>query len=284
MKRLAVLAFLVLAGCGSLGAGQPHTLALAFKSGDTYKYKFHATSKQTAGMAGMSVPINVDTTAAETVTVKSVDSSGGADVTIALSGFTLKTSMGGVTNTTTGEPADSVEVTVHPDGTVASVNGQALSGSSMLTAVTGLGGGFFIAAVLPDHAVKPGDTWSKTYDQSVPHGTGGVHVVTESTYVRDESTGGVNAAVVETKSTGSIDITEQNAGDPASGSISVKGTFTTDVTTWIDSSGHRVVKSHSTAHDDVTIQLPSGSAAGSSPMLQGPVTAKGDSTTDLNPA
>ena len=36
MKRLALLAVLLLAGCGSFGAPKPHTLSLAYKAGDTF--------------------------------------------------------------------------------------------------------------------------------------------------------------------------------------------------------------------------------------------------------
>src|SRR6266516_6831601 len=117
MKRLALVAVVLLAGCGSFGAPTPHTLSLVYKAGDTYKYKFHATSKQTASISGMTVPIEIDTTAKETVTVKSVDASGVADLSIALSDFSLKTVAGGVTNTTTGLPSSEVDVKIHGDGT-----------------------------------------------------------------------------------------------------------------------------------------------------------------------
>ena len=51
----------------AIGPAQPETLSLAYKAGDTYKYRFHATSKQAANMSGMSVPIQLDTSANETV-------------------------------------------------------------------------------------------------------------------------------------------------------------------------------------------------------------------------
>ncbi|HKW59638.1 MAG TPA: hypothetical protein VJR46_07775 [Candidatus Dormibacteraeota bacterium] len=284
MKRVALLVVFLVAACASLGS-QAHTLSLAYKAGDTYKYRFHATSKQTASMSGMSIPITFDMTANETLTVKSVDSSGVADLTISLGDLTVKTVTGGVTNTTTGIPSNSTDVKVRSDGTIVSVDGHDVTGGNPLAALSGLGGGFFVTAVLPDHSVKAGDTWSKTYDQSFPNSEGKFHIVSDSKYVRDESVNGVNAAVVETKSTGSIDMSE---GQPSGGMMtgfSVKGTFTTDVTTWIDPNGHRVVKSHSAGHDDVTINFPTmSSPSENGPIMQGPVTATGDSTTDLNPA
>jgi hypothetical protein len=280
MKGVVLLAMvLALAACGSFGV-QAHTLSLGYKAGDTYKYKLHATSKQTASLSGMAIPITVDMTANESVNVKSVDSSGVADLTITLSDLSIKTVTAGVTNTTTGVPSNSTDVKVRSDGTVVSVDGKDVTAGNPLNAVSGFDGGFFITAVLPDHAVKAGDTWSKTYDRASPNEKGNVHIVSNSKYVRDESFNGVTAAVVETKSTGSIDLNV--SATPAQ--FSIKGTFTTDVTTWVDPSGHRVVKSHATGHDDVTINLPLMSATGTAPMLQGPVTATGDTTTDLSPA
>lgn len=285
MKRLAVVAVLLLAGCGSLGAPKAHTLSLAYKAGDTFKYKLHATSKQTVGAAGMALPINFEITANESTKVKSVDSSGTADLELTLSDLTFKSTAGTTVNTTTGTPPQTVEVQVTSDGRVVSVGGNAIPSGSPLDALSGLGGGFFITAVLPDHAVKPGDTWTKDYDQANPHGTGAVHVASKSTYLRDESLNGINAAVVETKSTTSIDMTftepARTAG-AASTSLSIKGTVTADVTTWIDPDGHRVLKTHSAAADDATLEL-KPPAAGQIDNT-GPFTAKGTATTDLSPA
>ena len=288
MKRVALLAAFFVAACGSFGVAQPHTLSLAYKAGDTYKYKFHATSKQTANMTGMSVPIQLETSANETVTVKSVDSSGTADLTITLSDLTLKSVTAGITNTTTGMPSNSVDVKIKADGTVLSVDGNSMMAGSPIAAFSGIGGGFFIAAVLPDNAVKVGDSWSKTYDQSDPHGFGTVHITSTSKYLRDETVNNVTTAVVETKSDGKIDFTSPAAN--TSSGLSMHGTFTTDVTTWIDTGGHRIVKSHSTAHDDVTLNFPTMSppttdkTTPTAPIMQGPITAIGDSTSDLTPA
>lgn len=285
MKKLALVALLV-AACGTLNTAQAHTLTLAFKGGDTYRYKFASTSKQTAAMSGMTVPIQLDATAGETVTVNSVDPSGVADLSISLSDFTLKSVAGGITNTTSGMPAPSIDVKVRPDGTVESIDGNSVMGGSPLAAFAGVGGGFFIAAVLPDKAVKIGDTWSKTYDQTDPKGLMTIHITSNSKYLRDEKVGSITTAVVETRSTGTMGMT--GAAGNAAG-MSMNGTFTTDVTTWIDPSGHRVVKSHSISTDEVTINLPTGppAAAGESPPpipIQGPVTAKGEGTSDLTSA
>src|SRR5260370_37510422 len=108
-----------------------------------------------------------------------------------------------------------------------------------------MGGGLFVISVLPSNAVKPGDTWSKDYDKANPGSKGSVHLTTHSTYLRNEPLNGVNAAVVETASSGSIDVTLGPAGGAApSGAFggSIKGTMTSDVTTWLDPGGHRILK------------------------------------------
>lgn len=285
MKRLiALLGLILVAGCGSFGP-QAHTLSLAYKTGDTYKYKFHSTIKQTVGAHDMTLPIQIDMTATESVYVDAVDKNGTADLTITFSDFSMKSTLGGVTNTTTGTPMSPIDVKIAADGTIASVGGNEVSSNNPFGALAGMGGGFFITALLPNHAVKPGDKWSKTFDQSNPNGSGASHVTSNSTYLRDESFKGVSAAVVETRSTATIDVTGPAATtkDAMSG-ISIKGTLTTDVTTWIDPNGHRIMKSHTAARDDATIDIPNTSPDKNSPAIQGPLTAKGDGTTDLTPA
>ena len=293
MKRLALIAVsvFVLAGCGALGAAKAHTLSLAYKAGDTYKYKLHASSKQTVTTSEISFPLNFDISADESIKVKSVDSSGTADLVITLSNLTMKSTMGGVSNTTTGVPAQTINVQVGADGRLVSVEGNQLPGGTPMQAFSGLGGGFFITAVLPAKPVKPGDTWTKDYDQANPNGTGGTHVTSKSFYLRDESLNGVNAAVVETKSTMTIDMTideSSPSSEMGMSGLTMKGTVTTDVTTWVDPDGHRVMKTHSTAADDATIDLklpPTrlSPPATAGPGFSGPMSAKGEATTDLTP-
>lgn len=295
MKRLALVALagFLAAACGSLGA-HAQTLALAYHKGDSYKYGLHMTTKATIGSGGMSIPISFDMTGQETVTVMSVDSSGTADVSIAISDLSLKSSFSGITNTTTGTPSQTVEMTIASDGRVLSVNGQAFGGTG-LGQLSGTTGGF-ISAVLPSYAVKPNDTWSKSYDVANPLGTGTVHLAATSKYLRDESLKGVNAAVVETKTTGTFNLT-LDMGKMGGGKVSplpsmggaglqgmtISGTSSADTTTWIDPNGHRAMKTHNTGSTNATISIQM--AAGStSPMLTGPIAVTGNQAMDLTPA
>ncbi len=93
--------------CGAVPA-EAQTLALAYRSGDTYGYTIHSVDNEAMGQGTTAVPIKFDLTAHETVTVKSVDSSGTADLSIALGAVTMKSSTAGVTTTVTGAPLPSV--------------------------------------------------------------------------------------------------------------------------------------------------------------------------------
>jgi len=292
MRRLAVVAILLVTSCGSFLA-QTHTISLAFKTGDTYKYALHVVLDYTVGAQGLSIPLQLDLTAKDTVTVKSVDAGGTADVAVALSDITVKSTINGTTSSTVARN-ETVELKVSSDGRVTSVNGKAIPNGSMPD-FTGTGSSF-ISAVLPDHAVKVGDTWTKSYDIANTAGSGTVHVATDNNYPRDERVGGVDAAVIESKIKSNFDLTFDTSSlqsalpmlppsNPTSGTlknVTVKGTVSSDVTSWIDINGHRIVKTHSKGASDATIDLEMSS--GASPGFSGPITLKGTQTVDIDPA
>src|ERR1700694_4058942 len=170
VRRLVLAAFLVVA-CGAVPA-QARTLSLAFHGGDTYKYAFHSTTKQTILMSGTTIPTNIELTAGEAVKVNSVDSSGVADLSLTVSNVTIKSTSAGVTTTTSGVPAMTLDVKIAADGRIVSTDGNPLAGSNPFFAFSSPGGGFFVTAVLPTNAVKVGDSRSKDYDQANPAGTG----------------------------------------------------------------------------------------------------------------
>jgi hypothetical protein len=293
VRRLALVTFLALA-CGPVAAVHAQSLALAYHSGDAYRYTLHSTANETIDAGVTTIPIALDLTAHETVTVQSVDSSGAAVLLISLGNLTVKSSANGVTNTTTGTPTPTIAIKVAADGRILSLN-RSPFGSSPFTVFSGMGGSF-MSAVLPDSAVKPGDSWSKEYDQANTTGSGHIHVTTKSKYLRDESVHGANAAVVETTSTASINVTIDmsklmaGAGPStpvipggALSSLTITGTTSSDVTTWVNPGAHRVLKSHMTGKTDaaMTMKMTSGTAI---PGLTGPFSIKGTQTMDLDPA
>jgi hypothetical protein len=286
---------LSVAACGSISV-QAQTLSLAYKAGDTYKYTLHIVLKYTIGTQGVSLPFNVDMSGKETVKVKSVDSGGTADLTIDLTELAVKTTVNGTTNTTTTS-GTSIEMKVAKDGRIVSVNGSALGSSGSLPGMTGAEGGL-VSAILPDKPVKPNDTWTKNYDQTNPvNSTGSFHVRTDNKYLKDDKVGSLNTAEVESKINADLDLTfdiSSLTGQggtsvfPSSGTsmglkgMSMKGTTTSDVKTWIDASARRIVKSSSSGTVDATLIL-TLTPGTTTPGLTGPITFKGTQTLDMNP-
>jgi hypothetical protein len=289
MKRLALVAVLVVA-CG-VAQVQAQTLKLAYSKGATYTYKLHMTMDETVDIASISEPIQVDMTATEKETVDSVDSSGVADVTVTMSGLTMKTTvMGQSSTTTTAVPAS--HMTLASDGRVLSVNGLSFSGGSPFGAAGASGPG---TAVLPDGAVKPGDTWTKNYDQQNPLGTGTIHVTTTSKYLRDEKVNGTQAAVVQTNVTTPMDMSidfskfGQMTGSanpmplPGIQGMTIQGSQVADITTWLDNGAHRMLKT--TMSDKIDASFSFVMAPGTTfPGPAGPYSIKGTQTMDLTPA
>jgi len=299
VRRIALVVFVAFA-CSPLPT-QAQDLRFGYHPGDTYKYAIHSTANETIDAVIVQVPLKLDMTANQTVTVNSVDSSGTADLSIDMSNVSLKTTMNQTTNTT-NVGSQAISMQVGADGRIVSINGNA-AGSNPFAVLSGVGGGF-ISAVLPDKPVQPNDTWSKTYDQTNSQGSGSIHVTANSKYLRDESPSGANAAgpkaaVIETTSTSTIDMTLDltklaagQSGSPLAGltpgavqSLTFKGTVKAVITSWIDLSTHRVAKTHRTSNLDATMTMnfppsTSPSMAG----LTGPINIKGDETTDLTPA
>ena len=287
MRRLIAVAVLLVA-CGILPA-HAQTISLAFKQGDQFKYTLHFTGTFSAQVGSVSQDVKIDAKAKETVTITAVESDGTADMTLTLSDLTITTtgkSANGSTTTSTTTQSNAIppqQLRVTPDGRILSINGESVSSASPFGV---LAGSYLVYAVLPDTAVKPGDKWSKSYDQAQPGGSSSVHVTTNSTYLRDESFHGVNAAVIETKS--SADFTMNlfppqspppntpngtRAGSTPGGFGAMHGSVESDTTSWIDPSGRRVLKSSMKATLKSTIT-----------EFENQVTVTGTQSVDLEPA
>ena len=292
VRRVALVLLFLVAACGSIGV-QAHTISLAYKTGDVYKYTFHMTLKYTVGSAGVSAPLDLDMKAKETLTVKSVDSTGVADIAVELADTSMTLSLAGTTNTTTTNTMPLSEMKVASNGQIVSINGRPL-GNNMLP---GMSEGGLVTAILPDAAVKPGATWSKSFDQPNPMGTGSNHVTTDNTYVRDEKVGSVNTALVDSKIKATLDLSldlstlgsalgagsTPSAPGTASTTLIFRGTATSHVQSWIDTTARRVVKTHSTGSTDATMTI-KAPASDTPSALTGPSTFKGTQTLDLTPA
>jgi hypothetical protein len=289
VRRLALVAVVIVSCAPSPtqtatpAAGQ--TLKLVFHAGAVYRFSLHSIQSLATGTDPAS---QFEFTAQETATVQSVDATGTADIDVSLSNVVaLSGAVGGQTDTS--RPA--FDVKIAPDGRILSMDGPAMA--SKFPFRTGFDANL-IVAVLPDVQVMPGDTWTKEYDQLNPFGAGSgtIHIQTASKYLRDESINGVGAAVVETTSEATIDTTESvGVGAPTPGSPSypllpggvtgfaLTGTTSTDVTTWIDPSGHGIMKTHITAKTAASIGTVV--APGAPTPAAGSLSSEADESVDL---
>jgi hypothetical protein len=291
MRRLALVALVVLISCGPAPAQTKvtpaggETLRLVFHQGTTYKFSFHAVES----LANGTDPANhFEFTAQETATIQSVDSTGISDIAVALNNLTaISGGAGSPADTVNSRPAYTVKIA--PDGRILSMDGPPVA--SKFPFRIGFDGSL-IVAVLPDNSVKPGDSWTKTYDQVNPFGasSGTLHIQSTSKYLRDESVAGVSAAVVETLSDATINSTVNLLpGASAAPSypglpggvvgFALTGTTSTDVTTWIDAHSNRVLKTHVTAKTNAAIG--SVVAPGAPTPTDAPIFGEADESVDL---
>lgn len=297
IKRIALVGLFLVAACGSVGVGnQTHAITLAYKTGDTYRYHYSATLNYTVVIQTMSIPVRIELAADEKLTVKSVDSSGTADLTADLTNLSVKTTANGTTNTTTSNTPTSVEMKVASDGRIMSVNGNALGSGGTLPGVPGMQGGL-VSAILPDKPVKVGDTWTKNYDQSAPTGTGTIHITSTNKYAKDEKVGNVNAAVVQSTVNTNIDLSIDSTATGQGGSslipsgessglsgIKISGTDLSTVNSWVDTGAKRIVKTHQNDAVNMTLSFTMAPGSQANPLLTGPLTVKGTQIVDMTPA
>ena len=271
-------------------------IKVAFQKDQTYRYHYRSTLDGSVTMGqGSAFPIKADSSGDATWKVVSVDESGNTTVDLTLSNlktsFTGSTGPGSTTTTTTTTTTQHIQFEVAPTGEIRAGGGLTVP-PPVLAGGTGLGPGppgtDQFLAVLPGRAVKPGDTWTKTFTRPAPFGQGSATYTTENRFLRYENLPSGRAAVIRTTVTvpldSSIDLHQVGAvaggsGSPPpvpigvqmSGKVQVKGASTTDSTTWFDVKTDRVERT--TAVDTIdetttfegTSGLPSPLPAGTLP-------------------
>ncbi|TMK80672.1 MAG: hypothetical protein E6G47_06335 [Actinobacteria bacterium] len=121
--------------------------------------------------------------------------------------------------------------------------------------------------VLPDHPVKPGDTWTKSFDQTLPFGGGDLSYTSHNTLVRYENVSGVKAAVIRSTMSVPLDLTIDlrklldmyGKGAPipkgSHPTIQYGGSVSMDQTAWFDPTGGSLVKTLLVAQFDMQMQF-----------------------------
>jgi hypothetical protein len=202
---LVVLAGLVAFAITRSDTAEAQPLALSFTQGQERTYDVHQTMD-----ANISSPLFGDEALSMDVSqvvgwkVVSVDDDGTATIEVSVS------DMSGTVNGTEvpSTPAPPIEIRIAADGRVLSAGGFSLGGAAE-TQGFGFPGMGQLTPILPDDgdAVSVGDTWDKEFSQDFPFGEGTIDFSARSTYVRNETVNGREAAVVATQMTVPIDAT-----------------------------------------------------------------------------
>jgi hypothetical protein len=196
------VAFVATQGGGSASA---RAIALSFTEGQSETYAIYMTmdGDVSSDVFG-AMPLEMEMSQVQTWRVTAIDDDGIA--TIEVSTSEISGSLNGVELPSTQAP--SLEFRVAPDGRIVSAGGLALGGASQ-TQGFGFPGANQLTPILPDEGqeVAPGDTWDKEFSQDFPFGEGAIEFTATSTYERNETVDGREAAVIVTEMTVPMDFT-----------------------------------------------------------------------------
>ena len=284
-------------------------LRVAFKQGVSYHYHYHLTLNGSTSVGQSSDQrVKLDSSSDVTWRVSSVDAVGNTTFDLTLDNIktTVTISMlpGSSTTSTTTSGSQHVTMKVAPNGEI--VSGAGAPGAAAALAPfpgTSAPGADQFLAVLPDHSVKPGDTWTKPVTLPGPQGQPGISFTTDNRFLRYDNLKTGQAAVVETRAMVPIDTTDDLGqipqgpgvipGPPPQPQPGVKihsqGTLSIDSTTWFDSRSHIVEKTRSVDRSDVTTTIsgasppsPPGGALVAPPAFTGPMHVKSARTLQLD--
>ncbi len=194
----------VLARGNTSAEAQP--LALAFTEGQSQSYAIGMTmdGQVSSDLIG-DMPMQMAMDEVVSWTVTSVDRDGVA--TIEMSVDQMSGSMNGTQIPSPAVEMPPIEIRIAPDGRVLSAGGFALGAEQ--TQGFGFPGMGQLTPILPDDgvAVAPGDSWDKHFSQEFPYGDGAIEYTATSTYDRNETVNGRDAAVIVTNMTVPMDFT-----------------------------------------------------------------------------
>lgn len=159
------------------------------------------------------------------------------------------------------QKAKEINLVIRPDGSIVSGGTNGTSGGKPTESAPGNDQTW---SIMPDHDVKQGDSWSKSFDRPNPLGSGTLHYATNSTFERYDDLFGVKAAVIHTTYSMPIDVVldlhallalygDDGAQFPAGAAVVYKGNSSGDLISSVDIGKHEVVKALVT--DDADFQM-----------------------------
>ena len=247
-------------------------LALSFAEGQEQTYEIHQTmdAEISSPLFG-SETLSMDVTQVVGWRVVSVDEAGTATIEITVA------EMNGTLNgdQVPSTPVPPIEIEIAADGRVLSAGGLALGGAAE-TQGFGFPGMGQLTPILPDDgdAVSVGDTWDKEFSQDFPFGEGTIEFSASSTYVRNETVDGREAAVIETDMTVPMDVTLELAtlvealgpeiagvtgagglDDLGDGKIAYAGSGTLTQTSFVDLAAAELLASQSEGEFEISMSV-----------------------------
>jgi len=267
-RLLLSLALVVVLTGGSLfylfsrsghGGETAQALSLALAKGDVHHYRMTIDLQGSLGAGGAKAPFDMAMSGTLLWRVDDVDAKGIAHVYVSLQSGSL--TVNGQSGTL-GD--DHMTLRIAPDGRILSGCTFGGPGAGYIASI-GIPGASELTPVLPDAAVMPGATWSKSFVQRFPSAAGGVHFATTSTFVRTEDVAGVSAAVVRTSGKARLNTTVDlkklaaEYGFPSGLSkgedprFHYAGSIQLATTSWIDPASRQLVRESVGSQFDVTL-------------------------------
>lgn len=248
-------------------------LALSFELGQKQTYRIHQTmnAKISSALTGAQ-PFAMDMSQTVSWNVVSVDPDGTATIEVLVSDVSGTVNGAAIPSS----PVPPVQIVIAPDGRVISAGGFNLGALGDVGGAPGSGlpGMGQLTPILPDHPVAPGDTWEKTFSQELPFGAGKVEYSTSSTYDRNETVNGREAAVITTDFTMPLDLSVDLAdvigglGSQLSGStgavgasglgdaqITIGGRAAMSQTSYVDLKAEELLRTNSRGRFDMSMSL-----------------------------
>jgi len=257
------------------GSAEAQPLALSFTEGQEQTYEIHLTMDGQISSALIGdQPFSMDMTQVVNWNVVTVDEDGTATIEVAVSEMSGSINGDEIPST----PTPPVEIVIAPDGRVVSAGGFDLGalGGAGQTQGTGLPGMGQLTPILPDggEAVAPGDSWEKNFSQELPFESGTIEYTASSTYDRNETVNGREAAVIVTDFAVpfdlSIDFADviEGVGSELSGltgpgaaeelsdaSIAIGGRATTTQTSYVDLQAEELLRTNSRGRFEMSMRL-----------------------------
>jgi hypothetical protein len=238
-------------------------LALSLVRDGSYSYDVHMEMGGTISAQGQQIPFNMQVDQTIGWRVESLETDGTATITVS-----TKTGSARI-NGQLGPPLPSQTSTIRvaKDGRILS-GGLEFRGFENSDFGSMVPGSNQFLPLLPDHPVKPGDTWTKRFDQDLPFGMGRLRYSVDSSLLRYETIDGKRNAVLLSTLRLPLDMSIDlrkflgSSGDagkviPAGTNPKMKfgGSLTMVQTAWFDQVHGELTRSSGDARFDMNIEF-----------------------------